>query len=289
MSITLRRLAMIGTRNKVFRDVSKPDSWKRPLNHSIKVWVKPTKAQISFHRRTNGDNPFPDQRNGEHEVFQQALLADHLVASGDKVAKSNWISVDNVSPVTSLSSVLDGIGQALAVEHQRGIINLDAPWEYGLPIPFLDIQTPPSPKQVLLKLSTFGRPNGWYVSFENRSIVHALAHHQDPIYCSWKAIKVMEIEKPEHLNLDISDSTVRIENCLGDINEWLLTRFLARYDVCSVRPWSCPIRKEHNVPDIYLADFPSPAWARAAVREVKVRNRLGRMIVLAQFPQQLLG
>lgn len=279
-------------------------------------------------------------------------LSSHLKAQGETIVPtSTWVQVEGISPISSLEAMLTGIQKALDTEEARGMIDLDELWSADQPIPCLPPQPQPPPptttthsvaqkekskatnnnintmdgrndkwvRKAKLILSPFGRPTGWYLQFDNRSVVYALLKHAEetPIQCSWKEVKVQEYirsvgakdEPVMHgnliLNEHVSDHTLRVENCPVTISDTSLLNFFSRYDLKFGRE---AIQRWHGVtsdgkkcpPTTYLVHFADASWARAALREKQASfiSKFGsRMVVdeknpqplrLVQYPRQML-
>lgn len=129
-----------------------------------------------------------------------------------QVPTSNWIRIDNISPISSLDSITSSIYNALnIIQTQRGgILDLDAIWSPDQPLPFLkqvqdddethqlqndEIITPWKIEKAKLILSPFGRPTGWYIKFNSGSIVYSLLQYiryNGLIQCASKSIRIEE-------------------------------------------------------------------------------------------------
>ena len=297
------------------------------------------------------------------------VLGDYLIAQGEKgLPRSSWVHVEGISPVSSLDAILNGIQHALDIEDTRGIVDLDAAWNLEEPIPFIQIPSlstdsqpvddvnhhdpllssldPPLDEGVTVNqhrwvrkakliISPFARPTGWYLQFDNRSIVYALLRHaqQHPIRSSWRPVQIKEykrrtleqeadpndidnkLEPISHghylLNDDISDATLRVENCPMKVTEASLMNFFSRYDLKSsvgknndkpIQRWlgSNEDGSLQALPTTYLVFFADTSWARAALREKQgtFMFKMGRVVFndfknpkplhLVQYPRQML-
>ncbi len=307
-------------------------------------------------------------------------VAQHLIASGEKLPTTNWIKISGISPMSSLESMLAGITQALEFEkNYRGILDLDAMWDPPLTsketkddddddddenenetIPFLSFTTDDEGSSSLnnsihnnktnfwinkakLILSPFGRPTGWKVQLDNRSIVYALLMHakETPIFCASKQVRIEEyrynddddddddnngdhdgqriirrtgkFSKYWYANLrnginnnnnnnqgnmmdkeypQISDATIRVENCPDNATPLTLLNLFSRFDLRmdgpSVVQWDGQTNDGKTPPTTWLVYFADPAWARAALREKQGAQITGCTITLAQYPRQIL-
>jgi len=228
-------------------------------------------------------------------------LAEQLQKNGEKLPDSCWVRVDNIPPLSSLDAILEGVQKALDAEQERGIIDLDAAWdaEKNETLPFL----PPTSDEWVLKarviLSPFGRPTGWRLLFENRSIVHALLTHakETPILCAWKRVSIKELPDKEErsVSLDqpqVTDATIRVENCPAGMNTLTLMHFFSRFDLTMTGPsivqWHGKTKDGKVAPRTFLVNFADASWARAALREKQSAVCQGRTLRLAQFPKQIL-
>jgi hypothetical protein len=133
--------------------------------------------------------------------------ADHLDPDGAVLPKSCWIEVKGILTICSLDSMLTTFQNLLDLERQRGIVDLDAlwdpaeqptvpllQWDDGQPNPASSSSSSSWVQAAHLLLSPFGRPTGWHLKFQNRSIVNAILSHaqEHPIYDAWKVIQVSE-------------------------------------------------------------------------------------------------
>jgi len=171
-------------------------------------------------RRPASQTAQPKQRQPEESARRVMTVAENLVACGEKdVPVGSWVHVSGVPPMSSLDAMLAGVRNALNEEKQRGIVDLDAPWDpneqllddngsagTALTVPFLsfpdDGEDDRNPgrdvddwvKQAKVILSPFARPTGWKLQFENRSIVYALLVHanETPIYCASKRVRIQQ-------------------------------------------------------------------------------------------------
>lgn len=184
-------------------------------------------------------------------------------------------------------------------------------------------------------LSPFGRVTGWKVQLENRSVVYALLMHarENPILCASKRIRVQEYRRSDdddgtciHDNDNglrreasgqaaeassdyddmeypqISDATVRIENCPDYATPLTIMNMFSRFDLRpeendttgggsgspSIVRWVGKTSDGRVPPATWLVHFADASWARAAVREKQGSRVDGRPITLAQYPKQIL-
>ena len=183
-----------------------------------------------------------------------------------------------------------------------------------------------------LIISPFARPTGWYLQFANRSIVYSLLRHaqERPIRSSCRPVRIKEYKHRileqnidpntidnDHplsygnllLNDDITDSTLRVENCPVFVTEASMLNFFSRYDLKSsvgihknkaIQHWSGTTEDGKQCPpSTYLVHFADASWARAALREKqgKYMSKLGQLVIchknpkplhLVQYPRQIL-
>ncbi len=158
-------------------------------------------------------------------------------------------------------------------------------------------------------LSPFGRPTGWNLQLANPSIVHALLSHantsrvQGNLRIGWKFAKVQEYLPSNNNNnnnnyrdtssmLVVSDSMVRFENCPHSLTEDTLRHMLSRYELTpkgsTIIKWKGQTSDGRVPPPTFVVRFASPAYARAAVRELQGKLMDGKPMKLIQYPKQLL-
>jgi len=161
-------------------------------------------------------------------------------------------------------------------------------------------------------LSPFGRPTGWNLKLANPSMVHALlsaAHNarvKGTLRIGWKFAQVKEYHppfdgergEPSHDPSDtrtmlvVSDSMVRFENCPSALTEDHLRHMLSRYELTpkgsTILRWKCQTNDGKIPPLTFVVRFASPAYARAAVREMQGKLLEGKPMRLIQYPRQLL-
>ena len=187
-------------------------------------------------------------------------------------------------------------------------------------------------RKAKLIISPFARPTGWYLQFENRSVVYALLRHaqEHPIRSSWRPIRIKEYKHHMAivqtndantigndpisygnfiLNDDISDATLRVENCPWTVSEASMLNFFSRYDLKNsvgknndkpIQHWSGTTEDGKQCPpSTYLVHFADTAWARAALREKQgtYMSKMGQPVLnyknpkplhLVQYPRQIL-
>lgn len=162
--------------------------------------------------------------------------------------------------------------------------------------------------KALVVLSPFGRPTGWNLQLANPSMVHALlsyahtARVKGNLRIGWKFAKVQEFVPPpidstnNHKDtstmLVVSDSMVRFENCPNSLTEDYLRHMLSRYELTpkgsTIIKWKGQTSDGRVPPPTFVVRFASPAYARAAVRELQGKLMEGRPMKLIQYPRQLL-
>lgn len=248
-------------------------------------------------KRSRSRRRRPKSQDGAAPV----TLADHLYASGQRVPGNDWVRIDNIPPLSSLDAMIRGVSDALDREQGRGMVDLDAAWNPNNkdPLPFLSVPDNSQwVKKALIVLSPFGRPTGWKLQLENRSVVHALLSHanETPVVCGHKNVSVRELPKYELNQTDnypqVSDATVRVENCPDSATSLTLLNLFSRYDLRtdgpSVVQWSGQTSDGKIPPPTWLVYFADAAWARAALRERQGAIVDGRALLLAQYPKQML-
>jgi hypothetical protein len=283
--------------------------------------------------------PGPSLSNGLSCATSSTTLGHHLKAQGETVMPaSTWVQIEGISPISSLEAMLSSIRSVLDAEQALGMIDLDAPWSDGQPVPFLSFKAEQASgnnnddqhadkthedkwvRQAMIILSPFGRPTGWYLRLDNRSVVYVLLKHaeENPLQCTWKTVKVQEYQSPNgHMSEEplthgncivhrrLSDHTLRVENCPTSVSNISLMNFFSRYDLQfgedAIERWQgvtndgkkCP-------PTTCLVHFADASWARAALREKQATfiSKFGRQVVtddsnphplrLIQYPRQIL-
>eukprot|EP00986_Skeletonema_menzelii_P007683 scaffold3031_cov136-Skeletonema_menzelii.AAC.2 len=131
-----------------------------------------------------------------------------------KVASSDWILVSNTPPMSKLSDIISGIEKIIAIEMDKGVIDLERIEDYissgvnlkqrrgnldrvgaresfyatekidlesGIPIWEPNLEDGELPSHMVMEarlhLSPHARPKGWFLRLPSRSIVHALLNH----------------------------------------------------------------------------------------------------------------
>jgi hypothetical protein len=111
--------------------------------------------------------------------------------------------------------------------------------------------------------------------------------------------------------LQVSDSTLRIENCSEKTSLRKLLNLFSRYDLRQIPPWKKAVSSNGTQssgtsiestcivpwtgrtsdgkapPTTWLVHFRNASWARAALRELQGVSLDGRALLLAQYPQQI--
>ena len=171
-----------------------------------------------------------------------------------------------------------------------------------------------------VNLSPFGRPTGWNLKLANPSMVHALLsvarnnRVRGSIRIGWKFAKIHEHHPPKKSSsnnkirkegqplpydrndtrtmLVVSDSMVRFENCPQGLTEDYLRHKLSRYELTpkgsTIIQFKGRTSDGRTPPLTFVVRFASPAYARAAVREMQGRIIEGKPLKLIQYPKQLL-
>ena len=186
-----------------------------------------------------------------------------------------------------------------------------------------------------LILSPYARPTGWYLKFANRSIAYSLLRHaqERPVRSAWRQVRIKEykhrgtMEQNDDpntinsaqdpissenliLNEEISDATLRLENCPFNVTEASMLNFFSRYDLKSsvgvnnsppIQHWyGTTLDGKECRPTTYLVHFADSSWARAALREKQgtFMSKMGQAVInsssnpkplhLVQYPRQIL-
>ena len=259
--------------------IDTPDTDKTTMNATLTRPFLVTRRFFSV--RPRASNP---------RVYPKKPLAQHLQDAGEQVTLSEWVKITNIPPVSSLDAMLDGINQAIDHQAERGILHLDADWDRNPDtVPFLEDTEAPVQKAHVI-LSPFGRPMGWQLQLQNRSLAHALCE-ADQVFCAWKQVTVASYDhEPRDPFYEVSDATVRVEHCKPETRLLDLINVFSRYDLRSrdsIEEWGVREFDGTNVPLTYLVHFADASWARAAVREQQSRPLNGEPLRLAQFPRQI--
>lgn len=304
-------------------------SRRPPFQHHKLVSNYPTKkieaVSGSMDRFKTVEAP---SQNENASTYRYETVADYLESCGalrHSISTSTWVRVDNITPISSLDAMIKGIDEALDVEEAEGIIDLDQRWAGEEKIQFL----PPMPvvetrpkwvRSARLILSPFSRPKGWFLQFDNRSIVNALLSRalESPVQCSYRAVKISACKVSSTSNADvapayspvnedpnsffdekISDHTLRVENCPSFTSTMSIINFFSRYDlkndVNCVQKWNAITTDGRRSKLTYLVHFDNEYWARAALREKQSTylpllnndNEQGGPLLLVQYPKQM--
>eukprot|EP00980_Cylindrotheca_fusiformis_P003832 scaffold858_cov123-Cylindrotheca_fusiformis.AAC.8 len=247
-----------------------------------------------------------------HSVSKELELRDerlkcsqHLDPTGEILPTSEWIHVNGTLPICSMDEVIQSFERILRREEaESGIVDLDALWN-----PLQDSKVPSlSLEDNLVQaahvvVSPFGRPNGWLLKFANRSLTNVILEkaQRDHIHVVWKVVQVrehhycpkeeLENDPAHHNGLLVDDSMVRFENCPFALTEEELRLRLSRYDLAptgnTIIKWGGKTDDGKRAPLMFVVRFASPAWARAAIREMQSLALHGKIIKLVQYPQQM--
>ena len=172
------------------------------------------------------------QQQGQKSQRPRSLVHSKTTNTPISLPQSSWIQITGIPPLSSLEVMVAGIDLALDTicQEQGGIVDLEAPFwidpnqDPSLLLPLLP-DTQLTPRRIIatleqpqettdssssssssshqlslqrwiekakLRLSSYGRPNGWFIKFRNRSIVHALLQYTKSrsIFCGWKPVHV---------------------------------------------------------------------------------------------------
>jgi hypothetical protein len=189
--------------------------------------------------------------------------------------------------------------------------------------------------QARVVLSPFARPTGWHVQLASRSLAYALlsAAQDEPLLCASRPVTVraMDASPGEEDEKDdgavpmrdrlrpwppeVSDATIRVENCSERTSVLELLNLFSRYDLrhpprttlvsdgqdgstvaaasaaesASVVPWTGITSDGKAPPTTWLVHFRNAGWARAALRDVQGATLDGRILRLARYPRQKLA
>jgi hypothetical protein len=197
--------------------------------------------------------------------------------------------------------VVDTFSKVLVNEQAIGIVDLDALWNpvEDPAVPTLAPLDNDSEQHWIqaahLVLSPFGRPTGWYLKFQNRSIVNSIISHAQlhPLFCAWKPIKVTEYnyrQEPLSPNPVVTDSMIRFENSPKFLTADQLRLMLSRYELATegntVVQWQGSVEGK-TAPRMFVVRFADASWARAALRDLQSTVVEDKTLVLAQYPQQI--
>jgi hypothetical protein len=295
-----------------------PDSIRSVSFHCERY--RPTPMIISRGHATEHQSSPPSRTISPQLKLQDERLPcfQHLDPTGDILPKSEWIHVNGTLPICSLEEVVQSFETMLQREESDwGIVDLEAPWNpvQDSEVPSLSLKKQQQDQDqdqdhigeivqaAHVVISPFGRPNGWLLKFSNRSLVNAILTRaqQDHIHVTWKVVQIEEYtysrakeleQDPAHQNgLLVDDSMVRFENCPFGLTEEEIRLRLSRYDLAPVGKtiieWEGMTNDGKKAPLMYVVRFASPAWARAAVREMQALQVRGKIVKLVQYPNQL--
>lgn len=212
------------------------------------------------------------------------------------IPTSNFIEINNIPPMSLLEDILTSINAVLDLEYERGIVDLDAEWDPTLnePLPLVEID-PGSEwvRTARLIVSNRGRPAGWRIEFQNRSIVHAFLQHarETQFLCMWKPVQVSEWTKKKNekqFPVDVSDCMIRVENSQLGTTVDNVRHLFRRYDTTWEGPSVVECKFRDKQSSVFIVHFADPSWARAAVRELQGIEVRGNFLLLAQYPRQIL-
>ena len=278
--------------------------------------IQPVTRTDSLQRRLFASSSHPQNKetispklNLKDEVLP---CHQHLDPDGTILSKSEWIHANGTLPICVVEEVVEAFETQLLREAEMcGIVDLEAPWnpveEGSVPTLSLDPwMTDDGPRLVEaahVVISPFGRPNGWYLKFPNRSLANALLSRsqQEHFHMAWKVVHLKEHrydparereEDHAYLNgLAIDDSMVRFENCPPGMRDEDVQLRLSRFDLApegkTVIHWKGWTNDGKRSPLMFVVRFASAAWARAAVREMQGLRVNGKSIKMIQYPNQI--
>jgi len=293
-----------------FHKKAQHDGFLHPLSSTTNTPIQRRNFASSTSRNNKEEKAATPKLNLKDEVLP---CHQHLDPNGNILAKSEWIHVNGTLPICSVEEVIEAFETHLLREAEMwGIVDLEAPWnpvqEAAVPTLSLDPwMTEDGPRLVEaahVVISPFGRPNGWYLKFPNRSLANAILSRaqQEHFHMAWKVVQLSEhnydpVREQEqdyaHKNgLVINDSMVRFENCPVGMRDEDIQLRLSRFDLApqgkTVIRWKGWTNDGKRAPLMFVVRFASAAWARAAIREMQGLRVNGKSIKMIQYPNQLL-
>lgn len=263
--------------------------WKRPLQRHFSSSFSTSDIRFDTASPPAGQHISPKRNK---RLPAGSIVGDHMKAAGERVAQSTWVQIDNIPPTSSLEAMVDGVKTAIEKERQRGIVDLDAPWDPSDPVPSLDpLDNDTWIQKAHINLSTLARPTGWFIQLQNRSLVQALLNqsNQSGLFCAWKKVTVSESRDKKRTFYDVSDATIRVENCPVKTPVIKVMNLFSRYDLKSggqaVEKWK---GSRDDKPMTFLVHFADASWARSAIREKQGVFMDKHKLLLAQFPRQII-
>lgn len=264
---------------------------KRPLERTVSSFSVRNIRFDTLNPMKQNNNNSKYNNNNNKRLPAGRIVGDHMKAAGERVAQSHWVQIDSIPPTSSLEAVLQGITTALEKESQRGIADLDAPWDPVDPVPSLNSNNNSSDEWIqkaVVNLSTLARPTGWFIQLQNRSLAQALMNQANDsgLWCAWKRVVVTE-PREQHAYYNVSDATIRVENCPPKTPHIQVMNLFSRYDLKTVKPVEAWKGRNDDKSMTFLVHFSDASWARSALREKQGEFMNSNKLLLVQFPRQI--
>ena len=263
--------------------------------------------------KTASSTRMPSHKPREVRIVR--TWGDHFaVDRRSHVTRSPWIVVSNIPANSSLEAMLQTIQKAVDEDLKRGVVDLDALYIPNTRTPKFKTRQDeidrrqerfPHIFEARLILSPYGRPNGWYVRLAHRSLAQALLirnQRGEEFHVGSKLLRINEYKLPDppkeppflgsHPN--ISDATLRVENCPNNLRETALYNYFSRFELSmeqkSVVEWDNVTPDGKGGPtSTFLVHFANASWARAALRERQGAPIGNTPVRLVQYPRQLIA
>jgi hypothetical protein len=272
-------------------------------------------------QRQDPKNNTPEQESSAPLLRQfkdeRLPAAQHLDPDGKELPTSEWIHVGLNHPFCAMEEIV-AFFEKLLREQADEAVDLEAEWNphQDESLPFLEIPEGSCIEAAHVVLSPYGRPNGWHLKFPNRSMAHAILMkaQSKQLYISWKPIRVKEYHYQHptqqrgkgsrrkkrnkdgsfhsmHHDFVVDHSMVRLESCPSEVGSEYIRYMMSRFDLApqgtTVIRWKGRTPNGKIAPPMYILRFASPAWARAAVRELQSTQINDKEIKLIQYPKQI--
>jgi hypothetical protein len=304
------------------RPATKPNSKNKQKHHH---YHHNHHQQQQHQAKKNTGQQKPARLTNNNFQDRRLPCRDHWDPLRQILPTSDWVHIEGTLPLTSLDEVVNSIENILYDELERGVMDLEAPWNpmQDAQAPFLPLKQDENTGPPLfyiqaahVVLSPFGRPSGWHLKLANASMVHALVSRsgtKQRVHVAWKMVQVKQyhptadmadtnsnMENEHHQNYSpfnhiegflVDDTMVRFENCPDSLDEEHLRYLLSRYELARSGPTVLPWRGSTNDGKrqrMFVVRFHSAEWARAAVREKQDTQIAGKGLRLVQYPKQRL-
>lgn len=216
---------------------------------------------------------------------------EHQPKSLSGLPTSGWVIIRNIPPMSSLTDIVQSINEAMDIQAETGIVDLDAVWKGGGQVRMLELDSSSQDwvRSAHLVLSSHGRPTGWRIEFHNRSMAHAFLEYcrRNRFHCAWKPVSVEQWKQRGTAPPNVSDSMIRVENAGDDLTVDHVRHLFRRYDMATTGP-TVKIFNENSLHKVFVVHFADPSWARAAIRELQGVQVHERCLRLAHYPRQLI-